>query len=52
VDRLVVDREAGVLRGNAIHEDNAWDKATTDAVHYEVESLADWLGLDLELIRR
>ncbi len=52
-DRLVgkldatADRKAGVLRVNAIHQDVPFDKATTAAVHREVEELARWLELDL-----
>jgi uncharacterized protein len=36
-----------VLRVNAIHQDVPFDKATTAAVHREVEELARWLELDL-----
>ena len=54
-DRLVgkldaaADRKAGVLRVNAIHQDVDFDKATTTAVHDEIEDLARWLGLELAL---
>ena len=54
-DRLVgkldatADRDAGVLRVDAIHEDEPFDKAMQAAVDREVESLALWLGLELEL---
>ena len=54
-DRLVgkldatADREAGVLRVDAVHEDEPFDKATRAAVDAEIESLALWLGLELEL---
>jgi uncharacterized protein YcaQ len=54
-DRLVgkldatADRDAGVLRVNAIHQDVAFDKATTAAVDQEIKDLANWLELDLTL---
>ena len=54
-DRLVgkldatADREAGVLRVDAVHEDEPFDDATRAAVDPEIESLAIWLGLELEL---
>ena len=54
-DRLVgkldatADREAGVLRVDAVHEDEPFDAATRAAVDREIESLALWLGLELEL---
>jgi uncharacterized protein YcaQ len=50
-DRLVgkldatADRKAGVLRVNAVHEDEPFDKAAVDA---EISELAAWLGLDLQ----
>ncbi|MFD0517914.1 DNA glycosylase AlkZ-like family protein [Paractinoplanes durhamensis] len=49
-DRLVgkvdatADRKAGVLRVDAIHEDEPFDESE---VTREIESLAEWLGLDL-----
>jgi uncharacterized protein len=52
-DRLVgkldatADREAGVLRANAIHRDVPFDKAMTAAVNDEIKDLAHWLELDL-----
>ncbi|MPZ28990.1 MAG: winged helix-turn-helix domain-containing protein [Micromonosporaceae bacterium] len=52
-DRLVgkldaiADRKAGVLRVNAIHEDEPFTKATSAAVDSEITSLASWLQLDL-----
>jgi uncharacterized protein len=52
-DRLVgkldatADREAGVLRVNAIHQDEPFDRAMTAAVQSEIEDLARWLELDL-----
>jgi hypothetical protein len=52
-DRLVgkldatADRKAGVLRVNAIHQDETFDKATTAAVNDEIGDLARWLELDL-----
>ena len=54
-DRLVgkldarADRDAGVLRVAALHEDEPFDGATRDSVHQEVAALADWLGLALAL---
>ena len=54
-DRLVgkldatADREAGVLRVDAVHQDEPFDTATRAAVDREIESLASWLGLVLEL---
>ena len=54
-DRLVgkldarADREAGVLRVTALHEDEPFDTDTRDAVDAEVAALAEWLGLALEL---
>ena len=51
-DRLVgkldasADRDASVLRVNAIHEDVAFTRATTKAVQAELDDLAAWLGLD------
>ncbi len=54
-DRLVgkldatADRDAGVLRVDAVHEDEPFDTATRAAVGREIESLALWLGLELEL---
>lgn len=54
-DRLVgkldasADRDAGVLRVDAIHEDAPFDGAMGAAVRREIESLAVWLGLELEL---
>jgi uncharacterized protein len=41
------DRKAGVLRVTAVHEDEPFDAALTDAVHAEIEALAEWLGLDV-----
>jgi uncharacterized protein YcaQ len=54
-DRLVgkldatADRNAGVLRVDAIHQDVPFDRAMTAAVDGEVEDLARWLDLDLKL---
>jgi hypothetical protein len=51
-DRLVgkldatADRKAGVLRVNAIHQDEPFGKAMTAAVDDEIKDLALWLGLD------
>jgi uncharacterized protein YcaQ len=50
-DRLVgkvdatADRDAGVLRVDAIHEDVAFDSQVGAAVLAEIEALATWLGL-------
>ena len=41
------DREAGVLRVAAVHEDVAFTKTMTTAVHGEIRDLARWLELDL-----
>jgi len=54
-DRLVgkldatADRKAGVLVVNAIHQDVAFTKTMTAAVHREIKDLARWLALDLAL---
>ncbi|KRF19982.1 hypothetical protein ASG90_19845 [Nocardioides sp. Soil797] len=50
-DRLVgkldatTDREAGVLRVDAVHEDGAWTRAMRSAVDDEISALVTWLGL-------
>ena len=52
-DRLVgkldatADRPAGVLRVNAIHQDQPFTKAMSAAVDKEIAALARWLQLDL-----
>jgi uncharacterized protein YcaQ len=52
-DRLVgkldatADRDAGVLRIDALHEDEPFPKATATAVRREIADLARWLGLEL-----
>ena len=43
------DRGAGVLKVAAVHEDVAFTKAITRAVHREIADLASWLELDLRL---
>ncbi len=54
-DRLVgkldatADRNAGVLRVDAIHEDAPFTKTMTAAVDREIKDLARWLDLDLVL---
>jgi uncharacterized protein YcaQ len=54
-DRLVgkldatADRGAGVLRVDAVHEDDPWSKTARAAVEREITDLARWL--DLELVR-
>ena len=56
-DRLVgkldalADRQAGVLRVHAIHQDVPFTPAMTAAVGREIEDLARWLALDLDLPR-
>ncbi|GIG29797.1 DNA glycosylase AlkZ-like family protein [Cellulomonas marina] len=51
-DRLVgkvdatADRKAGVLRVDAVHEDEAFDADLTAAVQEQVEDLARWLDLE------
>jgi uncharacterized protein YcaQ len=52
-DRLIgkvdaaADRDAGVLRVNAIHEDEPFSKAAAAAVRRELKDLARWLDVDL-----
>jgi uncharacterized protein len=54
-DRLIgkvdaaADREGGVLRVHAIHEDEPFAKSTAGAVRRELKDLARWLELDLAL---
>jgi uncharacterized protein len=56
-DRLVgkldatADRTAGVLRVDAVHQDVPFDRTMTKAVDEEIDDLARWLGLDLEMTR-
>ena len=51
-DRLVgkidakADRNASVLRVNAVHEDVRFTRAIARAVEGELADLASWLGLD------
>jgi len=45
------DRQAGVLRVHAIHQDVQFTGAMTEAIHGEIEDLARWLGLSLTLPR-
>ncbi|MDL5486204.1 DNA glycosylase AlkZ-like family protein [Microbacterium wangruii] len=42
------DRRAGVLRVNAVHEDDGFDDRARAAVTTEIEALASWLGLELQ----
>jgi uncharacterized protein YcaQ len=50
-DRLVgkldakAERDDGVLRVHAVHQDEPFDRATRAAVDAEVDALAEWLGL-------
>jgi uncharacterized protein YcaQ len=52
-DRLVgkldatADRKRGVLRVDAVHEDEPFSPAVSAAVHREITDLATWLRLDL-----
>ncbi len=52
-DRLVgkldatAERDEGVLRVDAVHEDEPFTTDMTDAVDAEVEALAEWLGLEV-----
>jgi uncharacterized protein YcaQ len=57
-DRLVgkldaaADRDEGVLVVHAIHEDAPFTGDETEAVHRELEELAEWLGLEVYLRER
>ena len=52
-DRLVgkldatAERDEGVLRVDAVHEDEPFTAAMRDAVDAEIEDLATWLGLEV-----
>ena len=52
-DRLVgkldatADRNAGVLRVDAVHEDEPFDDEVRGSVEAEIEDLAEWLGLEV-----
>ncbi len=52
-DRMVgkldatTDRKAGVLRVNAVHEDEPFSAEVARAVDVEIAALAEWLGLDV-----
>lgn len=52
-DRLIgkldatLDRRAGTLRINAVHEDEPFAGSTADAVDAEIDDLARWLGVDV-----
>ncbi len=43
------DRRAGVLRVDAIHQDEPFDRTMTAAVDGEIKDLAHWLELDLNI---
>ena len=43
------DRSEGVLVVHAVHEDAPFTDEVTEAVRAELEDLAQWLGLDLQL---
>ena len=53
-DRLVgkldatAERDAGVLRVDAVHQDVPFTKAMSAAVQHETKDLAAWLGLELD----
>ncbi|MEV8266060.1 crosslink repair DNA glycosylase YcaQ family protein [Microbacterium sp. NPDC076911] len=42
-----VDRKAGVLRVQAMHEDTRWSRGVRDDVEREISALASWLGVEL-----
>ena len=42
------DRKKGVLRVLAVHRDRDWTPAQVADVHAEIDSLADWLGLEID----
>jgi uncharacterized protein YcaQ len=42
------DRDAGVLRVDAVHEDGRWNRSLRSAVDGEIASLGRWLGLVVE----
>jgi uncharacterized protein len=54
-DRLVgkldaaADRKAGVLRVNALHQDEPFDLTMTAAIDAEINDLARWLDLEVEV---
>jgi len=54
-DRLIgkvdatADHAIGVLRVEAIHEDETFSKTVAKAVRAEITKLANWLGLDVAL---
>ena len=39
------ERDAGILRVDAVHEDGRWTRVMRSAVAEEIDSLGDWLGL-------
>ena len=45
----IADRQAGVLRVRAVHQDVPFTPAMTEALGREIEDLARWLALDLIL---
>ena len=55
-DRLVgkldakADRKAGRLRVWQVHQDHQWTPDVAAAVQAEILSLADWLGLEMEMV--
>jgi hypothetical protein len=49
LDATADRKETGSLRVDSIHEDEPFTGAMSEAVHREIEDLADWLGLDLSL---
>ena len=47
-DRLDDIKKAGVLRVDAVHEDEPLDSTARDDVQQAIEGLAGWLGLAVE----
>ena len=45
----IADRQAGVLRVHAVHQDVPFTKTMTAAIGREIKDLADWLELELTL---
>jgi uncharacterized protein YcaQ len=42
------ERDRGVLRVDAVHEDEPWAPSVRDAVEEEIESLARFLDLEVD----
>ena len=43
---VIADRKASVLRVHAVHEDEKFTRAMTEAVQAELDDLASWLALE------